>query len=131
MSALIDFLGAAALGALVGIGELVARYRDAPGRVLGMPPAILYFVINAVASCTGLGLIRAYGWSLPAPFASASSPGTDRWTQVLVAGFGAMALFTGHWTIAPWKGLEKFYFGPAPRRALSQGLNPVHGASTS
>src|SRR5213075_2977163 len=40
------YLAAIYIGAVVGLGELVARYRDAPERALTTTPAILYILIN-------------------------------------------------------------------------------------
>src|ERR1022692_2402103 len=69
MPEVFDFVAVALLGALVGGAELVSRYRDAPRAVLA------------------LALIRGYRWTFNATGAS------QRWTQVLVGGVGAMALF--------------------------------------
>jgi hypothetical protein len=83
----IDFAAAALLGILVGLAELVSRYRDAPQSVLYKPPALVYLVLNGAASGLALALIRAYGWTFGA------GADTVRWAQLLVAGVGAMALF--------------------------------------
>lgn len=83
----VDLLVAAAIGGLVGAGELIARYRDSPGRALLAPSAWLYIGVNAASSAGALGLILAFGWKFGQTGEAA------RWTQVLVAGFGAMALF--------------------------------------
>jgi hypothetical protein len=83
----IDFAAAALLGILVGLAELVSRYRDAPQSVLYKPPALVYLVLNGAASGLALALIRAYGWTFGA------GADTVRWVQLLVAGVGAMALF--------------------------------------
>ncbi len=83
----IDFTAVALLGALVGIAELASRYRDEPWDALYTWPALLYVALNAAASLLALGLSRGYGWSFGAAGESV------RWTQVLVAGVGAMALF--------------------------------------
>lgn len=79
-----------AFGALVGIGELVARYRDDPLASLMTPSAIIYIVANAIASVSALALIRAFGWQ----FGLTDAPDKAQdWVQVLIAGFGAMAFF--------------------------------------
>ena len=87
----LDYVAAAMLGGLVGAGELSSRYRDAPGRALYTRPALLYILLNIAASVAALALARAFGWT----FGASGNPGdtTVRWTQVLVAGIGAMALF--------------------------------------
>src|SRR5262249_7596913 len=78
----LDWVGAAALGALVGASELVSRYRDAPNAALKTWPAIFYVSINLLASVGALGLMVALNW-----------PPQTRWSRVLVAGVGAMAFF--------------------------------------
>src|SRR3982750_2744912 len=84
-----DYLIVVAIGASVGIGELVARYRDDPTRALGSFPALIYVVLNAAAAAGALALVQAFGWK----FGAADGSSELRWTRVLVAGFGAMALF--------------------------------------
>jgi len=87
----LDYVAAALLGGLVGAGELSSRYRDAPGRTLYTRPALFYILLNIAASVAALALTRAFGWT----FGASGKPGdaTVRWTQVLVAGISAMALF--------------------------------------
>jgi len=78
----------AVFGGLVGIGELIDRYRKAPVRYLWNVPAVFYVLLNAAASLAALGLIQTFDWKF-----GGSTEGAIRWTRVLVAGFGAMALF--------------------------------------
>jgi hypothetical protein len=75
-------------GALYGTAELVPRYRDAPLRALATWSAFVYLCINAAASLGALVLIRAFDWS----FGLEHGPALNL-VRVLVAGFGAMALF--------------------------------------
>jgi len=75
------------LGVVVGIAELVSRYRDAPKEALYTRPALLYVALNLAASVLALALIRAYDWKFGATGAAVE------WTQVMVGGIGAMALF--------------------------------------
>lgn len=84
---LFDFLVVFSFGALVGIGELVSRYRDEPWGTLKSPPGIGYVILNALVSVAALLLIRGFEWTFSV------QEDAVRWTQVLVAGFGAMALF--------------------------------------
>jgi hypothetical protein len=84
----IDYVAVVGIGALVGIGELVARYRDAPARALGNLAALVYVVLNSGAAAGALALAATFDWTF-----GASEPQAIRWTRVLVAGFGAMALF--------------------------------------
>jgi hypothetical protein len=89
-----DLIAAAAIGALVGIGELISRYRDLPFRALLTSSAVVYVAINTTAALGALLLIRVVGWE----FGIGSQPGqpsldaTVRITQVMVAGLGAMVL---------------------------------------
>lgn len=86
---LLDYAIVAALGALVGSGELVSRYRDAPAGALRTGPALLYILINMAASIVALFVIHVFNWH----FGVTSGDAPVRWTQVGIAGTGAMALF--------------------------------------
>jgi hypothetical protein len=88
-STLVDYVIVAALGALVGSGELVSRYRDAPAGAVRTGPALLYILINLAASSVALFVIRVFNWQ----FGVASGPSAVRWTQVGIAGTAAMGLF--------------------------------------
>jgi hypothetical protein len=81
------FRGSGAAWSVGGQRELVPRYRDAPKAALYTRPALVYVALNVAASVLALALIRGYGWTFDSTGAS------QRWTQVLVAGAGAMALF--------------------------------------
>jgi hypothetical protein len=85
----LDYVIVAALGILVGSGELVSRYRDAPARALANGPAFFYVFLNALASIAALFVIHTFNWQ----FGVTSGGEVLRWTQVGVAGTGAMALF--------------------------------------
>jgi hypothetical protein len=85
----LDFILVAALGGVVGAGELVSRYRDAPKGALRSGAAAFYIFLNVAASFAALALIHAFGWT----FGVTSGGAALRWTQVGVAGTGAMALF--------------------------------------
>ena len=84
-----DYVIVAALGALVGSGELVSRYRDAPAGALRTWPALLYIFINTAASIVALFVIHVFNWK----FGVTSGDSAVRWMQVGIAGTGAMALF--------------------------------------
>lgn len=86
--ALLDDILVVALGGAVGISELVSRYRDAPSAALKSWAAILYIFINAASALGALLLMRAFNWTL-----GATEEQAVRWTQVLAAGFGSMAVF--------------------------------------
>lgn len=85
------YVVAGLIGSGVAIGELVSRYRDAPFRAILTPPAWIYIALNAGASLAALAIARAFNWKFGVEGTSADA--AVRWTQTLVAGFGAMALF--------------------------------------
>ncbi|MGO8819411.1 MAG: hypothetical protein ACLQVG_32665 [Terriglobia bacterium] len=85
----LDYALVAALGALVGSGELVSRYRDAPAGALRTWPALFYILINIAASIVALFVIHVFKWQ----FGVTSGETAVRWAQVGIAGTGAMALF--------------------------------------
>ncbi|WP_053225897.1 hypothetical protein [Solirubrobacter soli] len=78
------------IGAGVGTGELVSRYRDRPELALASPPAIGYILLNGAASATALGVILTFGWTFGLSKDDAAAVTA---TQILIAGFGSMALF--------------------------------------
>jgi hypothetical protein len=82
-----DVVAVAAVGALVGISELVSRYRDEPTRALFTMPAMLYVALNAAAALLALGL-----GSSQVP--NVGEPGVlgVHWGLVLACGLGAMAI---------------------------------------
>lgn len=84
----IGTLAALVIGVSVGIAELVARYKDEPLKAITSWPAIVYVLINGAASVAAFVLILRFGWKF-----GISDPSTIGATRVLVAGFGAMALF--------------------------------------
>jgi len=85
----IDYVLVFSLGALVGSGELVSHYRDAPGAAVWSWPALFYIGLNSLASIAALFIIRAFQWK----FGITSGDVAVRWTQVGVAGTGALVLF--------------------------------------
>jgi hypothetical protein len=87
----LQWLVAALLGGLVGAAELVSRYRDAPAGTLRSRPAVLYVIINILASLGALALVRTFDWKFS--LAQESGPLAVAWSQVLISGAGAMALF--------------------------------------
>jgi hypothetical protein len=121
-SPLPDWIAVAVLGALVGTGELVARYKDAPFRALLTPPAFLYVAINIAAALGALFLIRAFGWEfgIGGQQGQSSSDITVRITQVMVAGLGAMALLRSSLFITR---IENQDVGVGPSTFLSTMLN--------
>ena len=83
---MLSFAAVVFLGILVGVAELVSRYRDVSQRVLYTPPVLAYVMFNGATSALALVLIRLYGLTFGAP------AGASGWVQVLVAPLAAMAL---------------------------------------
>lgn len=89
-----EMLAVIGLGALIGITDIITRYRDEPDNALGTMPSFFYLFVNAAASILTLVSIRAFDWNFGLQGQQAA------WTQVLVAGFGAMAILrTSLWTV--------------------------------
>lgn len=84
------YLLAGLIGGLVGVAELVSRYKDSPAKAVRLLPAWIYVAINAGASALGLHLIVLFDWKFGV---DASAPERVAAVRVLLAGFGAMALF--------------------------------------
>jgi hypothetical protein len=84
---MISFGVVVVLGGLLSVAELISRYRDDPARAVWSLPAALYVGVNCAASAAALWLIREFGWTFGATGATSAT------VQVLVAGFGAAALF--------------------------------------
>ena len=82
-----DIFFAALVGGIVSSGELIARYRDEPWDTLKTMPAFSYMLLNAIASGLALALAQKVGWTFGA------SGEAVRITQIMIAGFGALAIF--------------------------------------
>jgi len=87
----IDFLVVILLGMLVGFIEIVSRYQDDPFRTALTWPALFYMLVNALVAAAALWTVRLFGWTfLPA---GSANPEVSRWSEVIVSGLGAMAIF--------------------------------------
>jgi hypothetical protein len=75
-----------AIAGSVGLTELISRYRSSPGFSLKQLAAIGYVAINIGAGVLALYLVRAFGWNF------GQTQNVTLW-RILVAGFGALALF--------------------------------------
>ena len=84
---LADIFFAAVVGGVVSSGELIARYRDEPWDTLKTMPAFAYMLLNAIASGLALAIAQKVGWTFGA------TDDAVRITQILIAGFGALAIF--------------------------------------
>ncbi|WP_137176522.1 hypothetical protein [Roseomonas sp. AR75] len=69
----------------VGFGELIARYRDDPGRLLGLRPAAAYVAINVAAGVIALALVQQ--------FEVVTTQKNKALVEGLIAAFGAIAFF--------------------------------------
>ncbi len=87
MAAILEWLVVGLIGAAIGAVELISRYKDEPDNALNSWPAVYYLLINALASVGALGLIRVFKWDF-----GVTDPAAAGWTQVIVAGFGAMTI---------------------------------------
>ena len=81
-----EWLTVFAIGALIGVTDIISRYRDEPDDALWTVPSFFYLFVNAAASALVLIGIRAFEWNFGLQGQQAA------WAQVLVAGFGAMAI---------------------------------------
>jgi hypothetical protein len=89
-----EWLTVAGLGTVIGITDIISRYRDEPDDALATMPSIFYLFVNAMASTLTLVSVRFFGWD----FGLQGESGA--WTQVLVAGLGAMAILRiSFWTV--------------------------------
>ena len=82
-----DWIAVAAIGATVGVGELVSRYRDEPAKAVFTLPALLYVALNAAASLLALAATAAASEEAAIGVGQAM-----HWTPVIGAGLGAMAI---------------------------------------
>lgn len=83
----LEWAVAGLFGALIGAAEIVSQFRDEPDDALRTLPAMSYLLFNALASLLALAIIRIFGWTM-----GVEDPALTGWAQVVVAGFGAMAL---------------------------------------
>ena len=80
-------LASALFGALVGLSEILSRYRDEPVRAATTGAGLSYLLLNAVISLFAFGILRQYaGGILPVIK-------DDPLMTAIVAGFGSMTIF--------------------------------------
>ena len=88
----IALVALAALGALVGAGELTSRYTDAPKAAIVTLPGMFYVAVNGLAAIGAL----AIGAVLAPPDPSSDPFGysnEELLSLVLISGFGSLAFF--------------------------------------
>lgn len=83
------------LGGLVGGGELVSRYPDAPRAALRTAPGIFYVIVNAFAAMAALvvGAVLAEEQLVTPQGVLAAFATVDLLNLVLISGFGSLAFF--------------------------------------
>ncbi|MFY0582122.1 hypothetical protein ACN28S_54630 [Cystobacter fuscus] len=84
----LQYLAVALIGACVGIGELVSRYQDNPYEAIRNRHAVLYTVINVLASVVALLALNTVNNQDPLGDQNAA----HRIGYTLLAGFGAMSI---------------------------------------
>lgn len=91
---LVQYVLVLLLGGGVGAGELVSRYKDAPGKAIKNTYGLFYITINSAAALLALVAIKALGVNFGINADSSSSKIHAIWIlQAMAAGFGAMAIF--------------------------------------
>jgi hypothetical protein len=85
--------GAVALiGAFIGIGELVSRYKDDPYEAITNRHAITYTLLNVLASTLALLALKTMNPADAHGVLLGEGPASSRVGYTLLAGFGAMGL---------------------------------------
>ena len=85
---MIGYVVAVSLSCLVGVAELVSRYRDRPTTLVRVPSTWAYVLINGGAGAASLLLLHTFNWRF-----GVQDPEVARATQVLVASLGSMMVF--------------------------------------
>jgi hypothetical protein len=114
-SSLVDFSVVAAIGALVGATELIARYEDEPIRAIRQKPAWLYIFVNVIAAVIALALARLFDWNF---FADPQDGDQQRWMRIFVAGFGAMFVLRSSFFVARGVGDDDGELNVGPSNVL-------------
>jgi len=87
-SAVEAYVVVALIGAVVGAGEIIVRYKDNPVGALCSRPALAYVGLNVASTLAALFFIRAFNAAF-----GVSGDAKKAWTQILVGGFGATTFF--------------------------------------
>lgn len=83
------FVLVAALGVVVGAGELISRYPDAPREALSTTAGIFYLIVNGVAAAAALSVGAVYA----PPENGTAFTNPEMLNLILVSGFGSLAFF--------------------------------------
>lgn len=82
---LAQYAAVAFFAGAVGFGELIARYRDDPSRLLGMRPSAAYIGVNIASGILALALVQQFN--------TFESNSNRLLMEALLAAFGAIAFF--------------------------------------
>ncbi|WP_243772466.1 hypothetical protein [Actinomadura barringtoniae] len=85
---MIGYVVAVLLSCLVGVAELISRYRDHPAKLVRVPSTWAYVLINGGAAAGSLFLLHTFHWEF-----GVKSAATAAATQVLAASLGSMMIF--------------------------------------
>lgn len=94
-------------GALVGVSEIISRYRDEPLRATLNRYGLAYVLINGVVSALAYGVLLRYPTQILAPVAG------DSLLTALVAGFGAMVVLRSKLFIFRTEDGKEYPIGPS------------------
>lgn len=83
-----QYMAVVFIGAFIGIGELVSRYKDDPYEAITNRHAVTYTLLNILASAVALLALKSLNTDAPHGEGSASA----RVGYTLMAGFGAMGV---------------------------------------
>jgi hypothetical protein len=97
---------AAIFGAIVGMSEIISRYRDEPWLAASSSHGLIYVAINGVISAVAFGALRRYSDKV--------FPGVkdDKLLMSVLAGFGAMVVMRSKLFSFKTAGGEEFAVGP-------------------
>lgn len=80
------------IGAFVGVGELISRYKDDPYEAIANRHAILYTLVNVLASLAALLALKTLDLGSGGSVINGEGAASVRVGYVLLAGFGAMGV---------------------------------------
>jgi hypothetical protein len=106
------YLAVTLLGALIGLAELLLRYRDEPGEAAATGPGVAFVLLNGAAAAAALFLVeyftaRPNGTEQPAA-------AKDTVERVLLSGLGAMVVLRGRLLSVTGPGGTRSDIGLAP-----------------
>lgn len=96
----VQYTAVCLIGAFIGIGELISRYKDDPFRAIANQHAITYTMVNVLAAALALLSLKTLPFSIGitpnitgfAATVNSNGEAAQRIGQALLAGFGAMSV---------------------------------------